>query len=56
MTVKRKVGRWPIATLAAEPLDNPWSIRVRLGERTVDLEATTFDEDASGLVRLLLVK
>jgi hypothetical protein len=53
-TVRRMVGRWPIAGVNAERLDNPWSVRVRLGERTVELAATTLSKDASEVVRLLV--
>jgi hypothetical protein len=54
-TVRRSLGQWPIASLNAEPLDNPWSVRVRLGGRTVELEATTFSQDAAEVVRLLMI-
>ena len=53
-TVKRQVGNWPIASLAAERLDRPCGVRVRLGEQTIELEATGSESDAAEVVRLLL--
>jgi hypothetical protein len=53
ITVKRTVGHWPIGSLEAKTLDNPWSVRVCLGERTVDLEGVTNGPDAADVVRIL---
>jgi hypothetical protein len=55
-TVKRVVGSWPIGSLNAEPLDNPWSVRIRLENRTIELEATTPNRDGSAVVQLLIAR
>ncbi|MDQ1417611.1 MAG: hypothetical protein QOF81_3224 [Acidimicrobiaceae bacterium] len=46
-TVKRVVGNWAIGSLDAEPPDNPWSVRIRLENRTIELVATTPSRDGS---------
>ncbi|MDQ1370684.1 MAG: hypothetical protein QOF20_3037 [Acidimicrobiaceae bacterium] len=40
-------GQLAIGSLDAEPPDNPWSVRIRLENRTIELVATTPSRDGS---------
>ena len=54
ISVRRVVGEWDLSNVDPEPLDDPWSMRVTLGARVVELEASNPTPEAREVVRLVL--
>lgn len=52
-SVQRRIGSWPLASLRATRL-GPWSVRLKLTNREVELESTDYSEEAARLITIVV--
>ena len=54
ISVRRIIGTWDLSKVDPEPLEDPWAVRLKLGARVVELEASDPNPGAREVVRLIL--